>query len=199
MRGPIMGIVGATRRKSWLPILTVFLGLGIVNSALAQQPSQAQQNAVRSACRSDYMAHCSSVPTGGKQALDCLRQNIASLSSACQKAVNAIGGGPAAQPPAAAPAQPATPQPAPAVAAPPAVSAPAAPPAAAAAPPAPVRYPPLSPRQEFAIVRFSCGPDYQAMCGGVPFGGGRVASCLRANAPSLSPRCRRALMGALAR
>lgn len=62
----------------------------------AQQPaptgqsSQAQVNAVRQACRGDYMAHCSSVPTGGPAALACLQQNLQSLSGPCQQAVGAM-------------------------------------------------------------------------------------------------------------
>ncbi|HEX4617721.1 MAG TPA: cysteine rich repeat-containing protein [Stellaceae bacterium] len=64
--------------------------------AVAQQPTQAGQsnqaqiNAVRQACRSDYMAHCSSVPTGGSAALACLQQNMQSLSAPCQQAVGAV-------------------------------------------------------------------------------------------------------------
>ena len=56
----------------------------------AGQPGQAQINAVRQACRSDYMAHCSSVPTGGQAALTCLQQNMQSLSGPCQQAVGAM-------------------------------------------------------------------------------------------------------------
>jgi hypothetical protein len=165
----------------------------------AQQPSQAQIGAVRSACRSDYMAHCASVPPGGKAAFACLQKNVASLSPGCQSAVNAISGGAAAptgseqqaaptgseQPPAApaaeAPAQPAQPAPAATVARP---------------PPAAPTYPPMSPRQEIMVLRGACGPDYEALCGGVAPGSGRVIACLRANRGSLSPQCRHALGGA---
>jgi hypothetical protein len=61
--------------------------------ALAQQPTSAQAGAIRQACRSDYQAHCASVPTGGSAALACLQQNAASLSPGCQQAVKAVGGG----------------------------------------------------------------------------------------------------------
>jgi hypothetical protein len=64
--------------------------IGAAGDALAQQPSQAQLNALRSSCRSDYMAHCSSVPTGGAPALNCLKQHMPALSGGCQSAVNAI-------------------------------------------------------------------------------------------------------------
>jgi hypothetical protein len=194
MLGEAMTKVGAAVRQiSALAFVTFSLGLLGAASASGQQPTQAQKNAVRSACRSDYMAHCASVPTGGKASLECLQQNMASLSTACQSAVNAIAGGGAAapaaeQPPAATPAAPA-----PAAAAPTEL---APPPAEANAPPPQREFPPMSPRQEMVILRWSCGPDFRALCGDVPPGGGRVVACLRDNAPSLSPRCRRALMGA---
>ena len=41
----------------------------------AQQPTQSQRDAVRAACRSDFMANCASVQPGGKAALECLMRN----------------------------------------------------------------------------------------------------------------------------
>ena len=41
-------------------------------------------------CRSDYEAHCASIPPGGKASLQCLQQNMSSLSSGCQAAVRAV-------------------------------------------------------------------------------------------------------------
>src|SRR5438445_10439069 len=94
-------------------------------AALAQTPSEAQRAAIKSECRSDYMAHCSSVPPGGEASLQCLQKNMSSLSSNCQSAVRAV------EAPAAAPAKPAeTAAPAAAAAAPKSVE----PKAAAAAP-----------------------------------------------------------------
>ena len=154
----------------------------------AQQPSQGQISAVRSACRSDYMAHCASVPPGGKAALACLQKNVASLSPSCQSAVNAVSAGAAAPaateqqptaPAAETPAQPAQPAPT------------TAPPSAAAG-----THPSMSPREEMMVLRGSCGPDYHALCSGAPPGGGRVIDCLRANRASLSPQCRHTLSGA---
>ena len=63
----------------WAAVL-VAGAIGATGDALAQQPSQAQLNALRSSCRSDYMAHCSSVPTGGAPALNCLKQHMSALS-----------------------------------------------------------------------------------------------------------------------
>jgi hypothetical protein len=71
----------------------------VAASAFAQAPSDAQRAAIRSACRSDYIAHCSSVPPGGAESLQCLQKNMASLSAPCKSAVNAV------QAPAAAPAK----------------------------------------------------------------------------------------------
>jgi hypothetical protein len=182
--------------KACLAALLSVLGLSLPTLVLAQQPTQAQISAIRSACPSDYRAHCASVPTGGRAALECLQKNVAKLSPACQGAVNAAGGTPSAAPAAAAPApaaaQPATPG------APPAVGvAPAPAPAVAptARPRAARAYPPMSPLQEAAILRQACGRDYREFCGDVPPGGGRIIACLRENGPSLSPRCRYALVG----
>ena len=189
------------RRFSVFSVLIATSLIVIANPAAAQQPTTAQRDAIRSACRSDYEAHCASVPTGGKPALMCLQKNMASLSPDCQKAVNAIGKSSAA--PATAPkSSAATPSAAPpAQAATGAAPAPAAPPASGApsqatvgaAPMAPP--PALTPRQELRLVRLSCGTDYRTYCGSVPLGGGRVAQCLRANSASLSPNCQSALMG----
>ena len=58
--------------------------------AFSQAPTDAQRSAIRSQCRSDYIAHCSSVPPGGEASLQCLQKNMASLSAACQGAVRAV-------------------------------------------------------------------------------------------------------------
>jgi Cysteine rich repeat len=113
------------------------------------------------------------VPTGGSAALNCLKQNMSSLSAPCQQAVGAASGGAAAGAAATAPTTAAAPvQPAPAAAAP-AVS--------------------VSPRQEAMLLRQACGVDFRRYCSGVPFGGGRVLACLEGNADRLSPRCGSAL------
>ena len=142
-------------------------------SALAKKPSSAQVAAIRSACRSDYMAHCSSVPTGGAAALNCLKQNKSSLSAGCQQAVNAAGGG------AAAPAEGNA-----------AAADTAGPAAAPAAAPAPLILRPMRPREVLFVLRSACGADVRALCGGVPPGGGRIVACLAEQAAALSPACR---------
>jgi len=116
-------------------IVGLFGGAGI---AVAQESTPDQQSAIRSNCRSDFMANCSFVPRGGKEALQCLKDNVAKLSSGCQQAVKAVMPAPAPKPPApsvtATPAAPAAPPPAATPAAP--VLATPAPPAASAAAPA---------------------------------------------------------------
>jgi hypothetical protein len=67
----------------------------------AQQPTQAQASAIKQSCRSDYQAHCASVPTGGQAALSCLQQHLPDLSPGCQSAVGAVAAKP---PPQGAPA-----------------------------------------------------------------------------------------------
>ena len=68
-------------------IVGLFGGAGI---AVAQEPTPDQQSAIRSNCRSDFMANCSGVARGGKEALQCLKDNVAKLSSGCQQAVKAV-------------------------------------------------------------------------------------------------------------
>src|SRR5262245_10517546 len=81
-------------RPTALKIAVSFCVLGaIASEAAAQQPTKAQENALRSACRKDFIAHCSKVKPSGPAALACLQRNAASLSSACRTAVSAVGGG----------------------------------------------------------------------------------------------------------
>jgi len=95
------------------------------------------------------------------------------LSGACKSAVAAIGGGAAA----------------------PAAEAPAAA-APAAAPIGPIQQ--VRPREALAIVQI-CRAEVATVCAGVPFGGGRVLTCLAENAASLSPQCAGALRAAAGR
>jgi hypothetical protein len=198
-RGTIaMSASNALSRRARLVVFGVVVLLSASAETQAQQPTQAQINTVRSACRSDYMAHCASIPPGGKPAFQCLQKNVASLSPPCQNAVSAMGGGGAAPAPSGqgAAATPAEATPPAAVPASPPPAAAAAPQPPAVAPPAVAApaYPPMSPRQEVAALRWSCGRDFRTLCGGVAPGGGRVVACLRANGAYLSPQCRRALM-----
>jgi cell division septation protein DedD len=196
-----------THRFRCISLVWIVLATGLTASqAFAQAPTTAQRSAIKSSCRSDYIAHCSSVQPGGAAALQCLQKNMASLSSGCQAAVKAVtssssGAKPAGAPAAAenkAAAEPSKPaagaaKPAAAAAAPPAAASPvtAAP---AVAPPAPALVlRPLRPLEEARIVRAACGADARAFCSTVEPGGGRIARCLAANAASVSPACKRML------
>ncbi|ARQ02247.1 hypothetical protein [Pseudorhodoplanes sinuspersici] len=107
-------------------------------TAQAQSVTPAQQDAIRSNCRSDFLANCSGVPRGGREAFMCLEQNKAKLSGGCKSAIEAVSAAAAPKPatpkPAAAPVE-AKPQPAPTPAAAPTAAAPAEKPAPAAAAP----------------------------------------------------------------
>jgi hypothetical protein len=163
--------------------------------AFSQQPTDAQRSAIRSACRSDYMAHCSSVPPGGMASLQCLQKNMSSLAPSCQSAVNAVAkpSEPAAASEPAAPAAapkaetPAAAEPAPAAAA-------SKPAAAAAAPKAvtsPVAKKPSS--AQVSAIRSACRSDYQRSCAGVPTGGAAALSCLENHKSTLSQGCQQAV------
>jgi hypothetical protein len=170
----------------------------ISGSAFAQAPTDAQREAIRSACRSDYMAHCSSVPPGGLESLQCLQKNMSSLSGGCKTAVNAVSApektaAPAAEKtetPAATP--PATAEPAkPAETAPAANTSAPAPKAAAAGTAA------KKPSDaQVAAIRSACRSDYPNVCAGVPAGGAPALQCLEQNKSKVSPGCQRALNAA---
>jgi len=139
------------------------------SSAFAQQPTQQQTAAIRSACRSDYTSHCSNVPTGGAAALQCLRDHVAELSPSCQTAVNAAT---PSRPPVAtapAPAQPKQTQ------------------------PSNASVPQVTPAQEAALLRRSCSGDFRSYCQGTQLGEGRAVRCLVQNESRLSPACKRGL------
>ncbi|HWV40263.1 cysteine rich repeat-containing protein [Pseudorhodoplanes sp.] len=85
--------------KPWHgPMLAGFALLFASTLVHAQTPSKAQQDALRSNCRSDFMRNCSSVTPGGREALECLMQNKAKVSSGCQNALNVISAPAAAKP-----------------------------------------------------------------------------------------------------
>jgi hypothetical protein len=171
----------ATRLAPLLTAAAIF-----ATAAFAQAPSQAQRDAIKAQCRSDYMAHCSSVPPGGEASLQCLQKNMSSLSPSCQSAVRAVEA-PAA--PAATTAKPA--EAAPAKSAAPAAATTAAPksaePKAAAAQPT---------SAQISAVRSACRSDYPKVCAGVPTGGAPALQCLEKNKAKLSAACGNAVAAA---
>jgi hypothetical protein len=165
-------------------------------AAGAQAPSQAQRDAIKSQCRSDYMAHCSSVPPGGADSLQCLQKNMSSLSAGCASAVKAVEA-PAAPKAEAAPKTDSTPaaartEPAPAATttAKPATET-AAPKAAAAGTSA--KRPSSA---EISAIRSACRSDYPKVCAGVPTGGAPALQCLEKNKAKLSAACGQAVSAA---
>ena len=147
---------------------------------LAQAPSQAQRDAIKSQCRSDYMAHCSSVPPGGEASLQCLQKNMSSLSSSCQSAVRAVEA-PAAPRRAAKPAEAA-----PAEAAAPAAATTTAAPQAAEPRLQPARRAGQPTSAQISAIRSACRSDYPKVCAGVPTGGAPALQCLEKNKAKLS-------------
>ena len=157
--------------------------------ALSQAPSQAQRDAIKSQCRSDYMAHCSSIPPGGEASLQCLQKNMSSLSSSCQTAVRAVDAPAAAAPAAAKPdAAPAAAKPAAETATPKAATTTSTKPAATTA------GKPSS--AQISAVRSACRSDYPKVCAGVPTGGAPALECLDKNKAKLSSACEKAVTAA---
>ncbi len=177
--------------------LSAAAALFLAAPAFAQRPTQAQASAIRSACRGDYPTYCASVPTGGQAALQCLQQNASSLSAGCQQALSALGGGATSGGGSPAPdsSQPmGSPMGQPMGQAAPAPMSGAMPPMRPPMPPPAPPPPHLSPRQEIAVLRGSCGYDFRRFCRGVQLGGGRGLACLKAYGPSLTPQCQSALL-----
>jgi hypothetical protein len=168
---------------------TIFM---VATPAFSQAPTDAQRAAIKSECRSDYMAHCSSIPPGGEASLQCLQKNMSSLAPGCQSAVRAVE--PAAPKAESAPA-----------AAPKAESAPAA---AATAKPAETAAPAAAPKAaagtaakkpsdaQAAAIRSACRSDYQKVCAGVPTGGAPALQCLEKNKAKVSAPCQQAVNAA---
>jgi hypothetical protein len=171
-----MGVFMAKLRSSIprmaTPCLTALVIGLMVNSAGAQVTS-AQQSAIKANCRSDFMAKCSGVTPGGKDALVCLQKNVDSLSGACKSAVSATLPPPAAAD-AAAPAETADTQPADET---PATEAMPAQPTAA---------------QQNALKQ-SCRSDFMSHCSGVTPGGKDALTCLQQNVGVLSAACKQAV------
>jgi len=158
--------------------------------ALSQAPSQAQRDAIKSQCRSDYMAHCSSIPPGGEASLQCLQKNMSSLSSSCQSAVRAVEA-----PAAAAPKAESAPASSPKTEAAPAAAA-AKPAAGAAAPKAAATTAAQPSSAQVSAIRTACRSDYPKVCAGVPTGGAPALRCLEKNKAKLSPACEKAVAAA---
>jgi outer membrane biosynthesis protein TonB len=164
--------------------------------AFAQAPTDAQRSAIKSACRSDYIAHCSSVQPGGMEALQCLQKNMSSLSSNCQSAVRAIepaaepkaDAKPEAKPEAKTEAKPEAKPETPAAATAEPAAKPAAEPKSAAAPAAK-----KPTNAQTAAVRSACRSDYMANCASVPPGGAASLQCLKQHESKLSAKCQQAV------
>ena len=173
------------KRAAALCASIAIISLTVTMPASSQAPTDAQRSAIRSECRSDYEAHCASIPPGGEASLQCLQKNMSSLSSGCQSAVRAVE--PAAAPkaetapaPAAEPAKPAAETAAPAAAPKAAASAPAKKPSSA----------------QVAAIRSACRSDYQKVCAGVPTGGSPALECLEKNKSKVSASCEKAVSAA---
>jgi hypothetical protein len=173
--------------KSSFAVLTSAIVLMAAQPAFSQQPTEAQRDAIRSACRADYQAHCASVAPGGAASLQCLEKIMSSLSSACQTAVRAVEPAAEAKPeekpedkqqaaPAAAAAKPATET--------------AAAPAAKTATEVPAAKPTDA---QVSAIRSACRSDYPKVCAGVPTGGAAALQCLEKYQAKVSAPCAKAI------
>ena len=164
----------------------------LATQAFAQAPSEAQREAIKSNCRSDYIAHCSSIPPGGAASLECLQKNMSSLSASCAGAVRAV------EAPAAAPKTAEEPKSEPKAEPkrtrpsrrklrrlPKEAAKPAAEPKAAST---------KKPSQaQVSAIKSACRSDYPRVCAGVPTGGAPALECLEKNKAKVSAACAKAV------
>jgi hypothetical protein len=162
------------------------------------------RSAIRAQCRSDYEAHCASIPPGGAASLQCLQQNISGLSSGCQAAVRAVEPSTESRTesrtepktesktesePAATPKEAREPE-----------SAPAKPAVETAAPAAPRVAPSAAGKKpsgaQISAIRSACRSDYPRVCAGVPTGGAAALQCLEKNTSKVSAACAQAVNAA---
>jgi hypothetical protein len=182
------------------PLLTIAL-MAVTTPASSQAPTDAQRAAIKSQCRSDYIAHCSSIPPGGAASLQCLQKNMASLSASCQSAVKSVEASvepkPESKPEPAAETTTAKPAAEPATAAKPdAEPAPAAATKTTAAKPAAGAMQGKPSDAQIAAIRSSCRSEYPRVCAGVPTGGAPALQCLEKNKAKLSSACGQAVAAA---
>jgi hypothetical protein len=172
----------------WISLVTV--GIAIATPACSQAPTDAQRSAIRAECRSDYQAHCASIPPGGMASLQCLQKNMSSLSSGCQSAVRAVGT--PSESKAEPPTTPAKTESEPTTAPAKAESVPAVTPKSesAATPATPTKKPSNG---NIAAIRSACRSDYMRVCAGVPTGGAPALQCLEKNKSRVSPACQKAV------
>ena len=192
------------RRAAALTALWSAALLTTIPCAMAQAPTQAQRAAIKSQCRSDYMAHCSSIAPGGAASLQCLQKNMASLAPGCQAAVQAVTGSSEGKSEAKSEpkSEPATDSGKPGTAAAPAAEtktetkaepAPATTAAPTAAPSSKSASMKKPSSAQLAAIRSACRSDYPKVCAGVPTGGAQALQCLDKNKAGVSPACQNAV------
>ena len=177
----------------------------VVQSAFAQTPTEAQQQAIRSSCVSDYRANCSDVQPHEMAALVCLEQHESKLSPACKSTVEAVGGGSStteSSAPATATATSATDTASASSSEKTAAAAESAKttsePTATASPAAPAAsgMPEMSFRQEMRIAAHACARDFRLFCPTFPSVMAMYCSASRFTARGWTPPCRNALIAA---
>jgi len=173
-------------RKDRCRVLVALVASLLPLTLNAQQPTPQQQSAIRQSCRGDFQANCAGVPTGGSDALQCLKNNFDKATPGCQKALGPL----MSNVPASAPSSgigSSTPDKS-------SASAPVkSSPPAAGGPGGATRSAQPAMREELMLTREVCGPEFRSYCANVQLGGGRAMQCLEANSAQLSPRCKGAL------
>lgn len=195
-------MINTSRRAAALWALIMITACAAATPVFSQV-TDAQRSAIRAQCRSDYEAHCASVPPGGAASLQCLQKNMSSLAPGCQSAVRAVEAAaepktePKAESKTESTAEPKTDstagsktESAPAAASPKATEKATEKPADTAAANPPAKKPSST---QIAAIRSACRADYQRTCAGVPTGGAAALNCLEKNKSRLSGSCQQAV------
>jgi Cysteine rich repeat len=74
-------------RRPLQAALALLAALVVSGTGWAQQPAPPRISAIADACRADYPAYCAAVPTGGKEATECLQQHAQQVSTPCRDAL----------------------------------------------------------------------------------------------------------------
>ena len=195
-------MINTSRRAAALWALIMITACAAATPVFSQV-TDVQRSAIRAQCRSDYEAHCASVPPGGAASLQCLQKNMSSLAPGCQSAVRAVEAAaepktePKAESKTETTAEPKTDstagsktESAPAAASPKATEKATEKPADTAAANPPAKKPSST---QIAAIRSACRADYQRTCAGVPTGGAAALNCLEKNKSRLSGSCQQAV------
>ena len=170
----------ATKLAPWLAVAAI---LATAAPAFAQAPSQAQRDAIKSQCRSDYMAHCSS-GAAGRRGLAAMpaEEHVEPFIELPERGARGRSAGSRDCRSRPTPRRPR------------ACSDRSAQSCRTKGCSSPAAGQPSS--AQISAIRSACRSDYPKVCAGVPTGGAPALQCLEKNKAKLSAGCEKAVSAA---